>query len=289
MRPFAAATGTVGKAIRRLPYEDGRSEERAELEEKHAKRLAAAMRRMLREMVPEGTTEADITPDLAIERFRANNDTLRDELVVMLMAASLLGAQTGQTQMGALMGVRHATVGVTDWDMINEDVLRWVLGTTGGTGTGYADIITAALGQTSEPQIRRLVAEWVQNKLPLQHLSDSLLQFVFSEQRARTVAITETTRAYAEGNMAAWRASGLVQKRKWLTVNDERVCPICGALHGRIAGLNEPFGAMIMSPPAHPNCRCILVPYVERIEQEETAEIDRVLSAAGITVTARSM
>jgi len=38
----------------------------------------------------------------------------------------------------------------------------------------------------------------------------------------------------------------------WETANDERVCPICGALHRKREG---EWGGL-SGPPAHPRCRC---------------------------------
>lgn len=38
-------------------------------------------------------------------------------------------------------------------------------------------------------------------------------------------------------------------RRFWLTVRDDRVCPICEALDGKVTD---------KLPPAHPNCRCTI-------------------------------
>ena len=46
----------------------------------------------------------------------------------------------------------------------------------------------------------------------------------------RIVAVTEVTRAYAAGNVMAWKASGVVDGKIWQTAVDERVCPVCGKL-----------------------------------------------------------
>lgn len=56
----------------------------------------------------------------------------------------------------------------------------------------------------------------------------------------------------------------------WSTADDERVCPICGALDGKRVGMDEPFSfstrlatadnpTIKMVPPAHPNCRCAVM------------------------------
>lgn len=55
----------------------------------------------------------------------------------------------------------------------------------------------------------------------------------------------------------------------WCTADDERVCPICGALEGQRVGMDEPFNfrtriaaanpEVLLVPPAHPSCRCAVM------------------------------
>ena len=56
------------------------------------------------------------------------------------------------------------------------------------------------------------------------------------------------------------RLSDKAQKM-WVTAKDERVCPVCGPLHGKKVGINERFmtkeGAFY-TPGLHPNCRCVI-------------------------------
>ena len=50
----------------------------------------------------------------------------------------------------------------------------------------------------------------------------------------------------------------------WCTADDERVCPVCGALDGMKIGIDDdfPFRTKLQAPgirrtpPAHPSCRC---------------------------------
>lgn len=83
----------------------------------------------------------------------------------------------------------------------------------------------------------------------------ALLQGAFGERRAETIAITEATRASAQGALmtqAHLAQFGLSFARVWQTVKQE-VCPICEPLDGKLEGdgWTEP-------PPAHPRCRCAL-------------------------------
>lgn len=77
---------------------------------------------------------------------------------------------------------------------------------------------------------------------------------LFGENRARAIAITEITRAYAAATVATQKMlqnANIETELIWRTSNDELVCPICGPRNGKKQGSNwtEP-------PPAHPRCRC---------------------------------
>lgn len=86
--------------------------------------------------------------------------------------------------------------------------------------------------------------------------------------RATTIARTETITAANAGQQAAWSDARQVGRlpndvrQVWIITPDDRLCPICE----EIPGLNPdgvplggafrtPEGA-VLSPPAHPSCRC---------------------------------
>jgi SPP1 gp7 family putative phage head morphogenesis protein len=246
---------------------DGGLAQREKLENTHAEAIARAFAKLLRTVLPPGTRESTLTPQAAMDRYREAGGLLRDALVAMLREAGLAGAAVGRSQVEALLGVKGYTanevrVVATDWEMVNQAVLDWVLGGQGAFGTGYGDVLAAALAQTSEGVMRAEIGEWIRNGLPLRDLIEALETTVFSRERAELIAVTEVTRAYAEGNRAAWEAGGIIEQREWQTANDELVCPICGPLQGVIVGLDEEFPGGLSGPPAHPRCRCWIAPVV---------------------------
>lgn len=270
----------TGKATRSLPGEDGSDDERQALEDKHTTKIAAALRAIMRKVAPPGTTVDNITPDIAVQRYRDASSLLRDALVAMLTDGVLLGAQVGGQQVEYLLGVRKATILGVDWDLINQDALAWVLSNPSqigqGFGNGYANAVLAAMNTASEQQLGTLVGEWIRNGLTYNSLIDQLERTVFSRQRGEMVAVTEITRAYAVGNQAAWRRSGIIKEMRWRTANDERVCNVCWPLNGIVVGIEGDFSSALpddqerargtfMLPPAHVRCRCIITPYV-RVE-----------------------
>ena len=67
------------------------------------------------------------------------------------------------------------------------------------------------------------------------------------------IARTEVLRAHNQGRMKFHQQVG-VEKLEWMTMEDERVCPVCGPLDGKV------FDTGRFPPqPAHPNCRCTSV------------------------------
>ncbi len=248
----------TGKATRN---DDGDDRKRKQLELYHADKIERALRKWQRLVVPTGTTTENITPDLAVQRLKDNQKILRDAIIEMLMDGAHLGAETGIAQSEALMGVGKAVeiIGV-NWELVNENVLQWALGTDSVFGDGYGDSLMQLLIDSSERQIRRELGEWINNNLAYNVLLDNLQRTVFSKQRADVLATTEITRAYAEGNRAAWRVSKVVTRMRWNTAHDEIVCKICIPLNGMIVDLNAEFNGYF--PPAHVRCRCFLSPIV---------------------------
>jgi SPP1 gp7 family putative phage head morphogenesis protein len=81
---------------------------------------------------------------------------------------------------------------------------------------------------------------------------------IYSPVRAEMIAVTEVTRAAAEGERATVREiekEGIRMVEVWQTNNDSLVCPICGPRHGKKVGDGWSKND---GPPAHPRCRCWL-------------------------------
>jgi len=104
--------------------------------------------------------------------------------------------------------------------------------------------------------IARAVAAW--RRMPGADRAElvAMIEPVVGARRAETVAITAATEAATAG-VRAYR-DGLRTEHNleyvmiWETANDERVCPICGALHNK---REDEWGGR-SGPPAHPRCRC---------------------------------
>lgn len=71
--------------------------------------------------------------------------------------------------------------------------------------------------------------------------------------RAETLARTEIVGTYREVNLQRMKESKVVKKWRWSATLDERVCPVCIFLDGKLFDFDEVFAT-------HPNCRCAAIP-----------------------------
>jgi len=161
-----------------------------------------------------------------------------------------------------------------DWDIYNEQAVAWL--------NNWRDTVFADFNATTRDTLTDAINEWVLSGEALPVL-EAKFTTLLSEQRAEMIATTEVTRMYAEGNIAAWKATGVVSANTWRTAEDELVCPICAPLANKTVALDsngfttEEFGLGLNAPPAHPRCRCWLSPVVSEAAFED--ELDRILNS----------
>ncbi|CAM2066728.1 Minor capsid protein [Sulfidibacter corallicola] len=74
--------------------------------------------------------------------------------------------------------------------------------------------------------------------------------FSKAQYRMEVIARTEVLRAHNQGRMKFHREVG-VQRLEWLTMADERTCPVCGPLDGKVFPIDR-----FPQIPRHPQCRC---------------------------------
>lgn len=88
----------------------------------------------------------------------------------------------------------------------------------------------------------------------------------YSAARAETTARTETATAYTSGALLAYEETGVVQEVEWLATLDDKTSEVCQRLNGKRITLEQAqkggFGNGIKGPPAHPNCRSVILPVV---------------------------
>lgn len=177
------------------------------------------------------------------------------KLLSILLPLLQVGAEGG---VGVHQGIVAALGLEIDWTLPFTEAARWA--------REYGAELVKGITETTRGRVREVVANWIEAPdVTLPDLWNSLMQDPgFARNRAKLIATTETTRAYAEGEMAGARAlesEGWFEYiKEWQTANDDRVCPICQPLQGATVngtkGQFESIAGMLLSPPAHPGCRC---------------------------------
>lgn len=115
------------------------------------------------------------------------------------------------------------------------------------------------IDEATRDMVRESVEQAMSDGLSNDDLAAMLNEhYAFSEDRAMTIARTETAFADIEGNLAVYRETGITEKQ-WLAAPD--CCDECQELDGAIAGIDEEFQGG--GPPLHPNCRCDVLPVTE--------------------------
>lgn len=134
-----------------------------------------------------------------------------------------------------------------DWGLVAEDAARWA--------SQYSYNLVTGLTNTTRRVLQEKVTQFIRE--PGRTIGDLMgdLEPYFGKMRAQMIAVTETTRAFAEGEkqaVAQAREYGFRMVAIWHTNRDELVCSICASADGK----PEPEWGLATGPPAHPRCRC---------------------------------
>lgn len=147
------------------------------------------------------------------------------------------------------------------------------------------DYVPTFVQRFNETTKRDLQATMIKSQVEgwgLPRLKDEMKR-VFNQyeyNRTDMVARSETVRSSNAGAKMAYKQAE-VQELEWLDTDDERTCKFCKALDGKRIGIDGTFvkvGESIVAedgtklknkyepidyPPAHPNCRCTVIPVVD--------------------------
>jgi SPP1 gp7 family putative phage head morphogenesis protein len=125
------------------------------------------------------------------------------------------------------------------------------------------DVTITSVADTRLDELAEVLATGVEQGLSGSQLGKDLRDVLDAPQWAETVAVTETARAMSAASQATYLANN-VERKTWLLAPDQRVCDRCdaNAAQGAIP-TTDSFASGDAHPPAHPNCRCALMPVVD--------------------------
>jgi len=132
-----------------------------------------------------------------------------------------------------------------NWGLANEQAAAWA--------DKHVGELIKNISDTTRSAVQKKVAAYYRDPSTLGDLKKSL-QSIYGPIRAEMIAITEATRAAAEGQLEVvqqLRGQGVELEIIWQTANDDLTCPICEPLNQTKQGEE-----WTDAPPAHPRCRC---------------------------------
>ena len=127
---------------------------------------------------------------------------------------------------------------------------------------GYVVSLATELERTTRDRMAAIEAAYRAGEIGLED-AEARMETLFDSERANLIAISETTRLFADVSQIVYQVTGVVDRVEWLTVRDFAVCPICEDFEGQIWPIDE-----APQPPddSHPGCRCRLAPVVREEE-----------------------
>jgi HK97 family phage portal protein len=125
------------------------------------------------------------------------------------------------------------------------------------------------IARTTQEALRDTLFEGIQNGESIPKLSKRIAEVYQKAKDYRTdrIARTETATAANQGTLEAYKQSGVVKKKEWITADDERLCDLCAPMDGEVVNIDDNFSAGISAPPLHPNCRCTIVAAFEQMDK----------------------
>jgi len=173
-----------------------------------------------------------------------------EEFDAEILAELILASKEGV----ALFG-QSVTIGM-DWTLTNSRAVDWA--------RQYTYDLVKEIDATTREVLQGAISTFAET--PGMTLREVVNILPYDDSRALRIAITETTRAFAQANLLAgqdlkkeWPDVRVI--KTWFTNNDELVCDICLPLNGMEVEIDDRFvnpdtGDEFDCPPGHVNCRC---------------------------------
>ena len=114
------------------------------------------------------------------------------------------------------------------------------------------------MSQTTVRDIGNAVADAVDLGMSAERSAKNIMRQVANPARALSIAITEQNRAISFATVERYKQGGL-QQMEW-EVSDP--CKICAQNTNQVVNIGSAFNSGDMQPPAHPHCRCVLLPVI---------------------------
>jgi hypothetical protein len=174
--------------------------------------------------------------DVAIEAGQTGLDQVGIDIKAVINRVNSIAANYAETRAAEMVGMRW-----DDGKLVQNPNAKW------------------AISDTTRDRLRTIAQQAFEDETSMQELVDRILAAdAFSESRAEMIARTEVAMAQGRGNLAGWKASGLVEEVSWILSADHDPLLSCNCQENADHG---PFPIDELPDfPDHPNCMCVLAP-----------------------------
>lgn len=210
--------------------------------------------------------------ELVLEQLQLDWGDLTPEVEEVLVRIATDGVQVAFDQIGVDPGpdmLQLANKRAIAWAQARAAELVGMQRQADGTLSENSNAAYAISDSTRE-MLRGDVATALDEGLSSDDLAAQLEDsYAFSADRAETIARTELANADVQGNLAAYRSSGVVKGKEWVLGSeheDDDECDDAAAMG--VVDLDDDFGGL-GDPPAHPNCVCDVLPVLDDSSTEE--------------------
>lgn len=126
-------------------------------------------------------------------------------------------------------------------------------------------VMIQGLDKTGYERVGTALADSIRLGLSPSRAAKLINESIGDAARALTIAITESSRAMNAGAINRYKEAKLNQM-EWMTVlsvaGGSSACDICAPNAGQVVEIGRAFNSGSYQPPAHPHCRCTLLPVI---------------------------
>jgi SPP1 gp7 family putative phage head morphogenesis protein len=216
----------------------------------------------------------------ALMNVRINNESLRKALLRLYAEAWVTGDLAARA---ALVDMRKGEKALTKADDIDANIstIDWDSWQPGDAASAMlldppkafqnlversGNLITG-LDKTGYELIGTTLADAIRTGTPPGKAAKLIENAVGSPARALTIAVTENSRVMNAAAIQRYKDAG-IQQVKWMAVTavGGAPCDKCASNIGQVVEIGSSFNSGQMQPPAHPHCRCNLLPEIPDYE-----------------------
>lgn len=218
----------------------------------------------------------------AMLNIRPNNNPLLTALENLWAEAFILGEDSAQDAIRQARQAKKAAEGEIDWSKWQAGDRKSALLITPPNAfrrlLEKQGVVVKGLDKTGYDRVGTALARSIRLGLGATSAAKQINNAIGDPARALTIAITETNRAVSLGAIKTYKDAHL-EKMEW-AVSDP--CPECAQNSGQVIDIGGTFRSGAQQPPAHPHCRCALLPVIPDYETNQAGVTDLAPNHPGI-------